>query len=162
MKMSPGVRRLALMVHVIASVGLLGTIAGFLALAIVGLAAKEEVIVGGVYVAMNIVTLTVIVPLTFAALLTGIIQSLGTPWGLFEHYWVIFKLVLTAAAASILMLQLPSIGLVAELAARESLIGQEAEARLSFVLHASGGLFVLLLVMILSVYKPKGRTRLTQ
>ena len=47
------------------------------------------------YPAMELAARFVIVPLAFASLLTGVIQSLGTPWGLFRHYWVLVKLLLT-------------------------------------------------------------------
>jgi hypothetical protein len=38
------------------------------------------------YLAMELIARFVIIPLAFASLLTGLIQSLGTPWGLFRHY----------------------------------------------------------------------------
>jgi hypothetical protein len=41
---------------------------------------------------MELTTWIVIVPLSLAALLTGVVQSLGTPWGLFRHRWIVAKL----------------------------------------------------------------------
>ena len=38
------------------------------------------------YLAMELTTWSVIVPLSLAALLTGLFQALGTEWGLFQHY----------------------------------------------------------------------------
>jgi hypothetical protein len=43
--MSPGLRKLALLAHVTCSVGWLGAVAGFLALAIAGLASRELLMV---------------------------------------------------------------------------------------------------------------------
>jgi hypothetical protein len=85
----------------------------------------------------------VIVPLSLAALLTGLVQSLGTEWGLFRYYWILVKLVLTLGAVTILLLHVPAVG-------RRS--GVRAE-----VVHAGGGLLVLLATTTLSVYKPWGK-----
>ncbi|HYN23361.1 MAG TPA: hypothetical protein VE078_20565, partial [Thermoanaerobaculia bacterium] len=58
------------------------------------------------YLAMELTAWFVIVPLILASLLTGLVQSLGTTWGLFRHYWVLAKLVLTVFVTIVLMLQL--------------------------------------------------------
>ena len=63
---------------------MVGAIATFLAMATVGLARHDTEIVRSMYVAMNVTTWFVIVPLCLAALLTGVIQSLGTPWACFD------------------------------------------------------------------------------
>src|SRR5882757_7628158 len=96
--MTPSLRRFMFTAHVTASVGLLGSIAAFLALAIVGVTSRDAQMVRAVYPAMELVARFVIVPLAFAALFTGLIQSLGTPWGLFRHYWVLLKLLITVFA----------------------------------------------------------------
>jgi hypothetical protein len=84
--MSGGVRKLALTAHVITSVGWLGAVAVFLVLAVAGLTSGAPATARAAYVAMEATTRLVIVPLCLASLLTGILQSLGTPWGLFRHY----------------------------------------------------------------------------
>src|SRR5437016_4259570 len=103
MTMSSGQRKFALTAHVTSSVGLLGSIAAFLALAVAGLISRDSEIVRAVYPAMDLIARFVIVPSVLAALLTGLIQSLGTPWGLFRHYWVLVKLLLTIFAAIVLL-----------------------------------------------------------
>ena len=40
----------------------------------------------GAYLAMDLIGWFVIVPLSLASLLTGLVQALGTTWGLFRHY----------------------------------------------------------------------------
>ncbi len=52
---------------------------------------------------MNLIGLYIIVPLSVAALLTGLIQSLGIQWGLFRHGGLM-KFLLTIGATSLLML----------------------------------------------------------
>jgi hypothetical protein len=93
--MTPGLRKFALTSHVTSSVGWLGAVGAFLALAIAGVTSQNAQTVRAAYLAMHMTTWFVIVPLCLAALLTGIVQSLGTTWGLFRHYWIVTKLVLT-------------------------------------------------------------------
>lgn len=94
MTMTPNLRKFALTAHVTSSVSLLGSIAAFLALALTGLNSPDAQIIRAAYLAMDLVARFIIVPLAFASLLTGLIQSLGTPWGLFRHYWIVAKLLL--------------------------------------------------------------------
>ncbi|MCY9666404.1 hypothetical protein M5X11_15785 [Paenibacillus alginolyticus] len=82
MAMRPHVRKFALTVHVTSSVGWLGAVAVFLVLAIAGLTSTDAQLVRAVYLAMELTTRFVIVPMCLASLLTGLISSLGTEWGL--------------------------------------------------------------------------------
>ena len=157
--MTPNLRKFALTAHVTSSVGLLGSIAAFLTLSIAGLNSQDTQIIRAAYLAMDLVARFVIVPLAFASLLTGLIQSLGTPWGLFRHYWVFAKLLLTAFATTILLMKLSMISYAAHLAAETILPRSDLSTvgtELGF--HAAAGLLVLLVPAILSVYKPRGLT----
>ncbi len=150
--MPPNVRKLALIAHVAVSVGFSGAVAAFLALALAGL--RD----GSLYGAANLVVCAVIVPAGFAALVSGVVSSLGTPWGLVRYYWVVAKLVLTVVVLIVLLLQLPTIAMLADLSARGAVAGSAfSEARMALVIHASGGLAALILPLILSIYKPEGR-----
>jgi hypothetical protein len=163
MTMSPRLRKLALTAHVVTSVGWLGAVVGFLALAVAGLTSEDAETVRAVYLAMEITAWYVIVPLAFASLLTGLVQSLGTSWGLFQHYWVLMKLSLTVVATVVLLLQMGEIGLMADAASETALAsGDLRGSRSSLVLHAAGGLVVLLITTVLAVFKPRGRTRYGQ
>ncbi|WP_204341590.1 hypothetical protein [Rhizobium ruizarguesonis] len=72
MIMAPGLRKVALVAHVVSSVGSLGVVAAFLALAIVGLAGQDDRVVRSAYVAAEVLARTVIVPLVLASLLSGL------------------------------------------------------------------------------------------
>jgi len=160
MTMGPRLRKLALTTHLTASVGLLGAIAGFLALALAGLTSREGQMVRCAYLAMELTAWCVIVPLAIASLLTGLVQSLGTTWGLFRHYWVMAKLSLTVLATVVLLLKMKLISYVAGVAAERTLSSADLRAaRTELVIHAAGGLLVLLVPAVLSVYKPRGITR---
>jgi hypothetical protein len=160
MTMAPTLRKVALIAHITSSVGSLGAVAAFLALAIAGLSSEDDQVVRSIYVAMDVIARTVIVPLVFASLVTGLIQSLGTTWGLFRHYWVLAKLLLTIFTATVLMLQMDGIAYIADMAAETAFSTTDLLGlRLSLVVHAAGGLVVLLVTTTLSVLKPRGLTR---
>src|SRR5438093_7986995 len=142
MTMRPGVRKFALTTHVTSAVGWLGAVGAFLALAIAGLGSQDAQIVRAAYLAMHLTTWFVIVPLSVAALLTGIVQSIGTTWGLFRHYWVLAKLALTVLATVILLVHTQPIGRVAAVAAERMLSSAElCQVRIQLVADAGAALF---------------------
>ncbi len=161
MMMTPGVRKLALTTHVTSSVAWLGAVAAFLVLSIAGLTSQNPQTVRSAYIAMNLIGQFMIVPLSFAALLTGLIQSLGTSWGLLQHYWVLTKFALTIVATTLLLLhQFTAVTTAAELVSGTSLGVLPTTGRLGIQLMADAGaaVLVLLVTTTLSVYKPWGRT----
>ena len=82
-------------------------------------------------------------------------QAVGTPWGLFRHYWVLISLVITAFATTILVLHLPAVGDMAILDGdpTASVTGLNGD-----LFHSVGGLLVLLIPLVLNSYKPRGLT----
>jgi Predicted integral membrane protein (DUF2269) len=159
MAMTPRVRKFALTVHVTSSVGWLGAVVGFLALAIAGLASRDPQTVRGAYLAMELTGWFVLVPMSLASLLTGLIQALGTSWGLFRHYWILFKLGIAVVATVLLLVHMQVAGHVAGLAAEQNLSRTDlAGVRIQLLADASAALLVLLVAVTLSVYKPRGLT----
>src|SRR5437764_5659464 len=110
MTMTPGLRKFALTAHVTFSVGWLGAVAAYLAIAIAGLVSQDAETLRSGFSTMELTGWFVIVPLSLAALLTGLVQSLGTEWGPFRFYWVVVKLVLTLGAVTILLMHMPAVG----------------------------------------------------
>jgi hypothetical protein len=159
MIMTPRVRMFALTAHVTSSVGWLGAVAGFLALSVAGLTSQDAQMMRAAYLATELITWIVIVPLAFASILTGLVVSLGTQWGLFRHYWVLVKFVLTLFATILLLLHTRPIGVLAA-AARETTFSTADVARLQIQLVGDAGaaLLALLVNVTLSVYKPQGMT----
>ena len=159
MLMTPGARTVALTTHVTSSVGWLGAVAAFLALAIAGIANQDVQIVRSAYVAMHLVTWFVIVPMSVASFASGVVQSLGTTWGLFRHYWIVTKLMLTALATIILLVHTQPIDRIAAVALIRDLSRNDLwQLRLQLIGDASAALFVLFVTTTLSVYKPWGMT----
>jgi hypothetical protein len=155
--MGPAVRRFVLTAHVTSAVGWLGAVLAYLALAVVALTGSDAHTVRGVWLAMELIGWWVLVPLAVVSLLIGMVNALGTPWGLFRHYWVLLKLVLTTVATVILLLHMPTVSDIADVAAKAD--GANLRGLPSEVVHPAGGLLLLLLAAVLGVYKPKGMTR---
>jgi hypothetical protein len=157
--MTPGLRKFALTTHVTSSVGWLGAVAGFLALAVAGVTSADAKLVRAAYLSMHLITWFVIIPFSVAALLTGLVQSLGTPWGVFRHYWIVAKLGLTVIATLILLAHTQPIGRVAGVASQTMLAsGDLRQLRIQLIADAGAALMALLLATTLSVYKPWGMT----
>jgi hypothetical protein len=158
--MSPAVRRAALTAHITASVGWLGAVAAFLGLAVIGLVSRDAQTVRGVYLVMEPVGWFVLVPLGLASLLTGLVQSLGTTWGLFRHYWVVFKLLINLFATVVLLMYMQTLDQFARTAAEHPSSGGDLGALRSPspLLHAVLALLLLLVAATLAVFKPRGLT----
>lgn len=107
MKLSPTWRKLALSAHVASSVGWFGAVVAFLALAVIGLrGGGDDGMIRSAYIVMEAIGWFVIVPFSVASLVTGLVQSLGTQWGLFRHYWVLAKLLITVGASVLLLVHM--------------------------------------------------------
>ncbi len=157
--MTPFFRKMALIGHIVFSVGWLGAIVPYLALAIAGLTSRDISMARAAYLSMELIGWFVIVPLSLAALLSGLVQSLGTPWGLFRHWWIVAKLVLTAIATGVLLVHMQAVSRMSRIAAEATWSGADFQAlRIQLVVHAAGGLVVLLTITALSVFKPRGMT----
>ena len=164
MAMSPQVRKFALTAHVASSVGWLGAVTSFLVLAVASLVSDDAHLVRGAYLTMEVTGWYVLVPLSLASLVTGLVQSLGTRWGLFRHYWVLAKLLINVFATLVLLLYTSTLGSLADVAADTTLsdAGLLQSRGPSALIHAGGALVLLLAATVLSVYKPAGMTRYGQ
>ncbi|MCI0539427.1 MAG: hypothetical protein L0Z50_29815 [Verrucomicrobiales bacterium] len=158
--MTSRIRKFTLTTHVTVSVGWLGAVAAYLVLAITALTSRDTQMVRASFLSMELIGWFVIVPCSLAALLTGLVQSFATEWGLFRHYWILAKFILTVGGITILLMHMPVVSRMAGVAAETRLLnaalGKLPNA--TFVVHAGGGLLVLITATALSVYKPWGLT----
>jgi hypothetical protein len=157
MTVTPGLRKLALTAHLSFSVGWIGAVLAYLALGVSAVTIQDAQTVRAAWIAMELTGWFVIVPLALAALLTGLVMSLITPWGLFRHYWVLIALVLTIFATAVLLLHMPTVSSLAD-TAREA-DGAALRGLGGDLFHPSLGLVVLLMITVLNIYKPRGMTR---
>lgn len=159
MIMPPRARKLALTVHIGISVGWLGALAAYMALDLTAAMARDAWTLRAAYLGMDVIVRCVIVPLALGALVSGLVVSLGTRWGLFRHYWVIISFLLTSVAVAVLLFEVPVVSQLAAVAADATTSDAELAALGSTLVHSVGGLVVLLVVLMLNMYKPKGMTR---
>jgi hypothetical protein len=154
----PRVRKAILVVHVLSSLTWLGLDVGLLALSLTGLTTDDPLTLRGVYLTMNVLVGTAVIPASLIALASGVILSLGTKWGLVRYRWVVVKLVITLITATLTIVLLRA---GVQTAAEEVRAAAEAPA------EAGGGLLFAPIVSlscyvfmtVISFFKPWGRTR---
>ena len=159
MIMTPRLRKLALAVHITLAVGWFGAVAGYIALDVAAATSQDDQTLRSAYLAMELIAWYVIVPLALASLLTGLVMSLGTRWGLFRHYWVLISLLLTIIATVVLLVETQTISYFADIAADPTTSSDDLHELGSTLVHSVGGTVVLLVILVLNVYKPRGMTR---
>jgi hypothetical protein len=160
MAMAPGLRKFALSAHLTFSIGWVGAVVAYLALGIAAVTNKEARTVRAAWIAMELTGWYAIVPLALASLGTGLVMALGTKWGLFRHYWVMFSFVLTILATVVLLLHMPTVSSMADVAKEAE--GARLDGLGGDLLHPGLGLVVLLVIQVLNMYKPRGMTRYGQ
>ena len=154
------IKKFTLSVHITFSVAWFGAIAGFLVLAIAGLVSTNSQTIRSSYIAMELVGWYAIVPFCLAALVTGLIQSYISPWGLFRYYWVTVKFILTIASTIILFVHMKPISYVASIAMKSTVNQIDLrKLRIQLLADAGAAMLVLLIIIALSVYKPWGKIK---
>ena len=157
--MTPTLRKTLFTAHVALSVGWIGAVAAYLVIAITGLTTADDGLARAAYRVMELLGWWVIVPSSFAALASGLVQSVATDWKLTRYYWILAKLVLTVVATLVLLRHMHAVGNMAAIAADplRTLADLRAE-RTQLVVHPAGGIVVLLIITAISVFKPWGLT----
>ncbi len=156
--MPPGLRKLALSAHLALSVGWVGAVAAYTALDVVAATSQDPQALRGAYLGMGLIAGSVIVPLAIASLVTGLVMSIGTHWGLIRHWWVVISLLLTIFAVLVLMVETRTVNAFAAMAGDPATSSEDLRSMGSTLVHSVGGMAVLLLVLVLNVYKPRGMT----
>jgi hypothetical protein len=156
MAMGPRLRKITLTGHLTVSVGWIGTVVAYLALGLAAATSSHPPTIRAAWTGMELVGWYAIVPLALGSLVTGLVMALGTKWGLFRHYWVIFSFVLTTFATAVLILHMPTVSSLATHAQRADAASLRSLG--GDLGHPSIGLVVLLVVQVLNMYKPKGIT----
>ncbi|MET8700325.1 DUF2269 domain-containing protein [Kitasatospora sp. NPDC058032] len=152
-------RRVWLVVHVAFSVGWLGLTAGVLALGIAGRFSDDPDTVRAAYLAQQIFADWLLIPVSLVSLLSGVLLSLGTTWGLLRYRWVATKFWLTLAAtlASIFALRAFIHDAAGQVAA--GTVPPDGRAPHVLVIAPSVALTIYLVATVLSVVKPWGMTK---
>ena len=156
--MAPNLRKFALAVHLTIAVGWIGAVVAYLSLDVTVATSGDASVVRAAWVAMDRIISIVIVPLALGSLLTGLVMALGTRWGLFRHWWVLISFALSLGATGVLLSEARVIRDSAAVASDPSSSAELLLALPSTLPHSVGGLAVLLVVLVLNVYKPRGLT----
>jgi len=159
MTLSQNIRRLNLTSHITFSVGWLGSVVAFFALALVSITSQRIENVRAVCIAMEIVSWYVILPFCIGSFITGLVQSLGTNWGIFKYYWVTVKFILTLGASFLLILHLKPITYLAQQASEIGSLDKISSTAVDLSIKSAAAIFVLLSLIFVSVYKPWGRIK---
>ncbi|HEV8298963.1 MAG TPA: hypothetical protein VGQ20_16770 [Acidimicrobiales bacterium] len=147
-RLARGARKVALLGHVLASVGWFGMAIVVAAAGITAAATGDATLPPVLYRVMaDAVWLTV--PMGLVAAATGVVLGVGTTWGLVKHGWVVAKIVITTAV-------LVTDPIVVSRAANRALSSGDAPRPLygSTIAHC----VMLTVATALSVFKPGGRT----
>ncbi|GHF01102.1 hypothetical protein GCM10018772_27310 [Streptomyces fumanus] len=155
-KLTRGRRRGVLVVHVVASGSWVGVTLGLLALGIAaagsGSAAGTEAAVRG----MRVFADWLLLPVAFLTLASGLVLSLGTPWGLARHRWVYVKFWLTLATVTATALVLrPAVHAAVAGVTAEGALPDRGDVLMGPVVSLSAYVFMT----VISVLKPWGPTR---
>ena len=137
-------RKPLLLVHVTASVGLLGATSSSLLLAIVAASDRDR----DVYELISLQSAVFGIPLSFIALATGIALGPATKWGVLRYWWTTLKLVLLVGVIF-------NGALMIGPTTAQRIDGEGSASKLIFA--ASLSVLMLAVSVGLSVYKPGGR-----
>jgi len=91
---SPRLYRLLLATHIIVSVGWLDIVFAKLVLGLRAMTSRAPGVSDALYLYMEVVNIA-FPPAAISSLVSGVLLSLGTKWGLLRHYWVATKLALS-------------------------------------------------------------------
>jgi hypothetical protein len=145
--LSRALRRAILTTHIIASVGLLGDTAAVLVVNIRAAATDDPAVAAASYDLLATFSAVFGIPLSFIALITGVLLGMSAKWGILRHGWVTAKLL---AIVSVILVGSLVLGPGTE-AMRSGAGG--AEARL--IAGSAYDVLVLTLATVLSVFKPR-------
>jgi hypothetical protein len=141
-------RRWVLTVHIIVSVSLLGDSAGFLAVAVRSAIAEDPQVTNAGWEVLQMFSVVFGIPLSLAALITGLILGLGSNWGIFRYPWVTTKLLLIISVMLIGSFVLPGL---------EELRSGTGGAETRLIAGAAYDVLALSVATGLAVFKPGGR-----
>ncbi|MFC5530765.1 DUF2269 family protein [Cohnella yongneupensis] len=157
-------RRWLLTLHLLFSGILLGVSVAFLILSLFAVNTNDEGVFQACYHAMHLLSKTSVIASTIGALVTGVLLSVLTRWGLFKFYWIIVKEVLTLVSIG-----LGPIGMyfwtlkAADLSSEQGLNALQDPGFIVNHRQMAVGIILQILslvaMFILSVFKPWGERR---
>jgi hypothetical protein len=147
--LAPRVRRAVLTAHIIASVGLLGDCAALLAINVRAATTGDAELAASSYELLDMFSMVFGIPLSMAALATGLVLGFGTKWGVLRHGWVTIKL--------LVILSVIVVGALVIGPANAAMLDGRGGAEPILIAASAYDVLALSLATGLSVYKPRRR-----
>ncbi|MBM7553354.1 hypothetical protein [Thalassobacillus pellis] len=160
MNLSIKPRRWLLIFHLLFCAIMFGNMVTFLLLSIAASSTEDSNLMEACYQIMHLLSETSVRASTFATIITGVLLSVWTKWGLFKYYWILAKEGLTLllfglnvwameawtnrALTKVTSTTFPTTSAIVQLDLWVGIILQ---------------LFTLILIFAISVFKPWGRRR---
>ncbi|WP_435840304.1 DUF2269 domain-containing protein [Streptomyces chartreusis] len=155
-RLSRPARRAALVVHVVASASWVGLTLGLLALGITAAGTGSAVTVEASVRAMKLFADWLLLPVAFLTLVSGLVLSLGTQWGLARHRWVYVKFWLTLATTTATVFALrPGVNSAVAAVTAGGPLPDAGDVMMGPIVSLSAYLFMT----VISVLKPWGLTK---
>jgi hypothetical protein len=151
LRLRPATRRALLTVHIIAGVGLLGDVAAVLAINVRAATSDDPALAAASYELLAMFTVLFGIPLSFAALGSGILLGLSSVWGVVRHAWVAAKLALLIGVILVGALVLGP--------GTEAMRVGDGGAEARLIAGSAYDVVALTLATGLSVFKPRRRRR---
>lgn len=159
-RVSPATYKVLLTAHIIVSVAWIGVVIAKIALKLFAIASDDPAVTASLFFATSRLDFA-FPPLALGTIITGVPLSLGTKWGLLQHYWVATKIALTFGVIVTAVQLGTRIPRPTGLPPAESDILSIATAPTTLLLAISlSHLLMLVVATILSTYKPWGKTAL--
>lgn len=153
LRLGARVRKAIVVLHVIASVALLGEVWVLVVLNLTATLTDDVTLAHAAYRLMHRLISAGGAPLSLTGLGTGVLVGLSSPWGLLRHYWVFVKLLLLVGVIAVGILLFTPDQLAAAFQSGERPLPHQWEQ----VAVVSSQLAMLVLATTLSVVKPRGR-----
>jgi hypothetical protein len=147
--LSPRTRRAVLTTHIIGSVGLLGDVAAVLAVNVRAATTTDAGFASASYELLQMFSMVFGIPLSFAALITGLTLGLGSKWGVLRHVWVTAKLML--------LLSVILVGALVIGPATNEMRAGNGDAETVLIAAAAWDVLALTVATALSIYRPGKR-----
>ncbi|WP_188454772.1 hypothetical protein [Virgibacillus oceani] len=158
MKLSITPKRWLVTVHILFAAIMFGNMITFLILSITAATANDSQLMESCYQIMHVLSKTSVKAATFGTIVTGILLSVLTKWGLFKFYWIIAKEALTIIPFVLNMWamyywSLDAINMIQVTSKQADSSMLQTELWTGIIMQ----LISLILMFILSVFKPWGK-----
>lgn len=162
-KVSPRGKKALVTTHVVFSGSWLGVGVVMVSLTVLGLRSDDAATVRVSYELLELFDMTILPWSSIGAILSGIAVSLTGKWGLVRHYWIVVKLMIAVAiiASAFGFLHRWAVSAAERSALLAATDGDVVIGDLGVWLVTGFGtaVFFVAVAMVLSVYKPWGKTR---